>query len=76
MKRMTLWGVSLLETLESSDRSTLVSRSFSYSARDEATIAGGAFFELGDDGIDLSRGVALRVRGRGPTVYLSVSIFF
>jgi hypothetical protein len=71
-----LWGVSLLGLWNLNDGSTLVSPSFSYSASDETTIAGGAFFGLGDDEVDVMGGLPSEYGVAGTTVYLSVSIFF
>ena len=71
-----LWALSLLGLWNLNDGSTLVSPSFSYSASDEATIAGGAFFGLGNAEVGVAGELPSEYGAAAATVYLSVSIFF
>jgi hypothetical protein len=71
-----LWGLSFLLLWNLNDGSALVSPSFSYSVSGEATIAGGAFFGLGNDDVDVAGGLPSEYGIAGATVYVSVSIFF
>ena len=71
-----LWGLAGLWLWNLNDRSSLIAPSFAYSASDEASIAGGVFFGMGDDKVSLARPLPSEYGVAGTTAYVSVSWFF
>ena len=71
-----LWGVSGLWLTNLNDQSALLSPSLSYSAADEAAIAGGVYFAVGDDRSTLETPLPSEYGLSGTTAYLSFSWYF
>ncbi len=71
-----LWGVSGLWLTNLNDQSALLSPSVSYSAGDEAAIAGGVYFAVGDDRSTLETPLPSEYGLSGTTAYLSFSWYF
>ena len=71
-----LWGVAGLWLWNLNDRSVLLSPSVSYSASEEASVAAGLLFGLGDDQITPDRPLPSEYGLAGATAYLSMSWFF
>ena len=71
-----LWGVSGLWLTNLNDQSALLSPSLSYSAADEAAIAGGVYFAVGDDRSTLETLLPSEYGLSGTTAYLSFSWYF
>ena len=71
-----LWGVSGLWLTNLNDQSALLSPSVSYSAGDEAAIAGGVYFAVGDDQSTLETPLPSEYGLSGMTAHLSFSWYF
>ena len=71
-----LWAVSGLWLINLNDHSALLAPSVSYSAADEAAIAGGVYFAVGDDQSTLETPLPSEYGLSGMTAYLSFSWYF
>lgn len=71
-----LWSVSGLGLWNLNDRSALLAPSVAYSAADEATIAAGMYFGIGDNEPTLVRPTPSEYGLSGTTAYVSISWYF
>ena len=71
-----LWNLAGLWIWNLNDRSALISPSFTYSASDETSIAGGMFFSLGDSEVTPTRPLPSEFGLAGTTAYISLNWFF
>jgi hypothetical protein len=71
-----LWNVGALWLWNLNDHSALLSPSFTYSAGNEISVSGGAFFGMGDDDVTTRRPLPSEYGLAGTTLFVSIALFF